>query len=286
MNDNRNNIHENPNEILNNHNSASADTTKSVTKNSASDPSATPPSPSTHNPSGLISLLKIVDWIQKHILATLLVTILSALIIFSARKYLGMRIPANNLRFSEVSDIYISQNVGITNDDGDFIRFCTNWSSISFTVENIDEHEAIIQDISIEITDFEAFNLQNDVYPLGTGSDVQHVMYIASLENETSHAYMYDEFGEEHFDNNFEFDIDKCLDYAKIYSSSHYEKLSQNETDYVRIQLVNFPDDGYYTVDINITYTIGTDVRQKTLSNISIQAITEDSFKKHEKSLY
>lgn len=226
----------------------------------------------------LIILQRAFDWIKQNLFIALLIP----LMLFLAGKYISVRLPANNLRFSDthIEDVYY-----YTNEKGETTPCYPDWTNLSFVIENIDNHDAIIQDVSIEVVSFEEYVFQTDVFSFGVGDGGEYMYYIASLENGTSSdAYMYDTFVEEYAYGKDECSIEKCLQYAKKYDASHYEKLSENETDYVILYLVNFPENGYYTLDIQITYLIGNDTREKTIHVDSFLAITNKTFQKYYKS--
>ena len=187
-------------------------------------------------------------------------------------KYIEPRIPANPLNFS---DPYVMETAYLMKSESERIDFCQNGCPLYIQVENIDNHEASITNVSIK-SSFEAFDLQTDVYMADVGDDDEYVCYIAPINiNSPSKAYRFDPATYQK--NN----IDATIEEAKSYNSTHYEKLTKDETDSMCIYMENFPEDGYYTLTVHITYKMGTKTYNEDIMVPKFLAITDESFNNH-----
>ncbi len=199
--------------------------------------------------------------------------VVSILIAFLWNKYIEPRTPANPLNFSEP---YVMETAYLMKSESESIRFCQNGCPLFMQVENIDDHEASITNVSIEVSLFEEFDLQTDVYIADVGDDDEYVCYIAPINiNSPSKAYRFDPATYQK--NN----IDATIEEAKIYNSTHYEKLTKYETDSMCINMENFPEDGYYTLTVHVTYKMGTKTYNEDIMVPKFLAITDESFNNH-----
>lgn len=187
--------------------------------------------------------------------------------------YIEPRTPANPLNFSKP---YVMETAYLMKSESESIRFCQNGCPLFMQVENIDDHEASITNVSIEVSSFEEFDLQTDVYIADLGDDDEYVCYIAPINiNSPSRAYRFDPATYQK--NN----VDATIEEAKGYNSVHYEKLTKYETDSMCIYMENFPEDGYYTLTVHITYKMGTKTYNEDILVPKFLAITDESFNNH-----
>lgn len=217
------------------------------------------------------SKFNLKKFIKKHpIIFTFVIA--PIIIPFLWSNYIEPRTPANPLNFSTP---YVMETAYLMKSESERIDFCQNGCPLYIQVENIDNHEASITNVSIE-SSFEAFDLQTDVYMADVGDDDEYVCYIAPINiNSLSKAYRFDPATYQK--NN----IDATIEEAKSYDSTHYEKLTKYETDSMCIYMENFPEDGYYTLTVHITYKMGIKTYNKDIKVPKFLAITDESFNSH-----
>ncbi len=223
-----------------------------------------------------LSKFNLKKFIKKHpIISTFIPTSAFILMICTSfyTKYVEPRTPANSLNFSTP---YVMETAYLMNSKSERIDFCQNGCPLFMQVENIDDHEASITNVSIEVSLFEEFDLQTDVYIADVGDDDEYVCYIAPINiNSLSKAYRFDPATYQK--NN----IDATIEEAKSYDSTHYEKLTKYETDSMCINMENFPEDGYYTLTVHVTYKMGTKTYNEDIMVPKFLAITDESFNSH-----
>lgn len=217
---------------------------------------------------------KIVSFIKFLVGALATIGVFS--ILFS--KYIEPRLPSNNLQFSSV---HIANQYEVLVDN-QLYGGCDDSVTLYFTIENIDSHEAVIENVNITLLDYKSLEECGPLCLQGLGDDTEYIYYIADISaGGTNKAYMFslDAFSAAKSSA-------ELFNIATEYSKQHFAKVEAGEIDQVYLQLINFPDEGFYSFELSIEYTIGRKKKETTLSdNIEILSLSSDTIWEHMVSL-